>query len=446
MRRLRSGGAGGAVSNGSWSALQQGATMATNSVIGLLLIVVLPVEEFGAYSYATALSAVGLAVMSGGLASLGVKILLDPDRSQKTVMAALLVVRELLALVAVGLVAAVAATSSDRVVLVAALVASASLVARAFDAPELWYRSTMNIRVVAARRLLVTAAFFVARLASLLLFQDLWVFIGLFVLEAVVSSATIWLTYRRDPQSPGVGRTSVRESLGLLRESWPLLLSGLANQANLRSDVIVIQAVLGAASVGVYSAAARMSELAFFLPVVFMNATLPLLLAARREEGPQGRGYKALLQRSYDGAFWLGVGVAVLAGTVGTVFITFFLDDDYAAAVPILWTLVVACPFVFMAAVYSKWIIAEGVLWASVTRHTIGAVANVALNLALLPLLGIQAAAYATVTSYILSSYASCFLGRTSRVAGVQMTLAIAAPVRLLLDRRHGTAPDTDES
>lgn len=421
--------------------------MAANSVIGLLLVVVLPVEEFGAYSYATALSAVGLAVMSGGLASLGVKILLDPTREQRAVMAALLVVRELLALVAVGLVAVIAATSSDRVVLVAALVASASLVARAFDAPELWYRSTMRIRVVATRRLAVTMAFFVARLASLLLFQDLWVFIGLFVLEAVVSSATIWTTYRRDPDSPGVGRTSIWDAVGLLRESWPLLLSGLANQANLRSDVIVIQAVLGAGAVGVYSAAARMSELAFFLPVVFMNATLPLLLAARREEGSEGPGYKAMLQRSYDGAFWLGVGVAAAAGTVGTIFITVFLDDTYAAAVPILWTLVIACPFVFMAAVYSKWIIAEGVLWASVTRHSIGAAANIALNLALLPVLGIQAAAYATVTSYILSSYASCFLGRTSRAAGVQMTLAIVAPVRLLVGRRRGSGPvpDTDE-
>ncbi len=53
--------------------------MASNSIIGLLLVLVLPVGEFGAYTYATALAAFGMAVMSGGLANLGVKMVLEHD-------------------------------------------------------------------------------------------------------------------------------------------------------------------------------------------------------------------------------------------------------------------------------------------------------------------------------------------------------------------------------
>jgi O-antigen/teichoic acid export membrane protein len=431
-----------AVNNGSWGALQQGAAMGANSVIGLLLVVALPVDQFGAYSYATALSAVGVAVMSGGLASLGVKMLLDPARVDRTTMTGLLVVREVLALVSVGLIVLIGLTSTDDVSAAAALLAASSLIARAFDAPELWYRAQMQTKVIAWRRLVVTVLFFGARLVAIFFFQDLWLFLILFVAEAVVSSGAIFVKYLADRSAPGFGRVSVSSSMGLVRESWPLLISGIANQANLRSDVIVIQAVLGASAVGVYSAAARMSELAFFIPVVFMNATLPLLLKTRRVEGADSQAYRSALQKSYDGAFWLGVVVAAAAGGVGTFVITTFFRDAYAPSVGILWILVIACPFVFMAAVYSKWIIAEGILWASVVRHSMGAVANIGLNLALLPVIGIRAAAISTVTSYIVASYLSCFLGRRSRLAGIQMTLAIVAPARYLIDlTRQGRSP-----
>jgi len=430
-----------AISNGSWGALQQGAAMGANSVIGLLLVVALPVEQFGAYSYATALSAVGVAVMSGGLASLGVKMLLDPTREARATMTGLLVVREVLALISVGLIALIGLTSSDDISAAAALLAASSLVARAFDAPELWYRAAMKTKAVAWRRLTVTVLFFMARLVAIFYFQNLWIFIALFVAEAVLSSGAIFIKFLTDKSAAGFGRVSARDSLGLLKESWPLLISGIANQANLRSDVIVIQAVLGASAVGVYSAAARMSELAFFIPVVFMNATLPLLLKTRRVEGANSSAYRSALQRSYDGAFWLGVVVAVAAATAGTFVIRTFFSDVYGPSVPILWILVIACPFVFMAAVYSKWIIAEGILWASVVRHTVGAVANISLNLALLPIIGIQAAAISTVSSYIVASYLSCFLGRRSRLAGLQMTLAMIAPVRYTMAWLHDRRP-----
>ncbi len=102
LKRLRRRTADGqsdvraAASNGSWSAVQQAATMASNSIIGLLLVLVLPVGEFGAYTYATALAAFGMAVMSGGLANLGVKMVLEHDRgsgAERSTVTGLLIAR-----------------------------------------------------------------------------------------------------------------------------------------------------------------------------------------------------------------------------------------------------------------------------------------------------------------------------------------------------------------
>jgi O-antigen/teichoic acid export membrane protein len=104
----------------------------------------------------------------------------------------------------------------------------------------------------------------------------------------------------------------------------------------------------------------------------------------------------------------------------------------YDAAGDVLRIHVLALPFVFMAAVFSKWILVEGLLMASMIRHALGAAMNIALNLFLIPHHGISGAAIATVVSYTTSSYLACFVGRSTRQAGVQMSMALVAPVRLL--------------
>jgi O-antigen/teichoic acid export membrane protein len=106
----------------------------------------------------------------------------------------------------------------------------------------------------------------------------------------------------------------------------------------------------------------------------------------------------------------------------------------YSDAIPLLQVQSIALPFVFMGAVLSKWIIAEGRLGASVVRHWAGAALNVALNLWLLPRYGLVAAAMATGCSYITANYLSLFLIRSTRQPACQMSLAIVWPFRLGID------------
>lgn len=421
------------ISNGSWAAAQQTLAMAANSVIALLLVLVLPVTEYGVYSYAVALCAIGMSIMTGGLSGLAVKRLVhDPDRNGE-IVTGLLLIRELLALAAYGVIALVSLSSGSYLTVAAALVASVALLGRAMDAPEMWYRAEMRSKNTALIRMSTTIAFLAIRLVALLVWPHVWLFLALYALESVAAGIAILVRFRLDRSAPRLRRSGLRGSFEMLRESVPLLISGIANQVNLRGDVIVLQAMLGSAAVGIYSAAARMSELAYFLPGVFMNATLPVLLKTRKKYGAEHPKYIGMLQRSYDQAFWVGIAIAAAVAVVGTFVIRVVFGPEYEQSVWVLYIHLAACPFVFMAAVYSKWIIAEGTLWSSVVRHGLGAAVNIAGNIALIPVLGVVGSAIATVVSYTVASYLATFVGRRSRFAGVQMTLAIVAPVRLLL-------------
>lgn len=415
----------------AWATGQQLATTGSAAITGILLARHLTIGDFGAYSYATTLAAMGTMVMTAGLSGLAVKALVNDRTNERRTMTALIVTREFFAAIAYVGFLLISLTSGDDVSVSVSAVAMIVLFARGLDATELWFQSRAESSKTAPVRIGAVLLALVARVVGMVLGLDLIGFIVIYVLEAVLTSGALLWRYFSDSRSPRLGRVELDTPRTLLGDSWLLLAGGVANQINTRADIVILQALAGSVTVGLYSAAARLSELFYFLPVVFMNAFFPRLLAVRKEEGAQSARYRRELQRAYDLACWVGVTVAVIVLLIGPWALTLLYGDEYAQSGDVLRIHVLALPFVFMAAVFSKWIIAEDLLFASLMRHALGAVLNVALNFALIPSLGMYGSAYATLASYALASYLSCFATRSTRPAGVQMTLALVWPLRL---------------
>jgi O-antigen/teichoic acid export membrane protein len=436
LRRTLSAPVRAALTSGAWGTLQQSLFLASNAALSILLIRSLPMEEYGLYAYAIGLCGIGLTVMTAGLAAVAVKAVVERPDEQPRIMGALLVIREGFALAGYLAIGAVALTGGSQAAVAATLLAGCVLFARGLDAPDIWFTAQMRLRRSASIRSAVTVLMLVVRIGCVLCgATSLWLFLVLYVLESLIAGLLVLRRYRREPRSPGFRRPDRATTGGLVRRSWPLLLSGIANQVNLRGDVIVIQAMLGSSSVAIYAAASRVSEIAYFLPVVLMNAVFPLILRARSEHGSDSEAYRATLQGAYTRAFWSGVAVALAICALGPWTVEIVFGPRYTDAIPILLIQAAACPFVFMAAVFSKWIVAEDTLWVSLTRHGAGAVLNIGMNILLIPRIGLIGAALATLASYVMASYLSCFLTRGTRVAGVQMTRAMGAPLLWCLAR-----------
>ena len=421
--------------NSAWNALQQIVNLASGSLFSIVLAWVLPLREYGVYSYAMALCMVGLSLTTAGLSGLGIKYIVAEGARGTRSVAAILLIRELFCVATFVLLAAISFTSRDTLTSVATLVALTSLFFRALDAPELWYMAHMRSRRAAEIRIITVTLMLAVRVASMVVLPNLWLFIGIYVAEAALTSLWILWRFCRDPSAPAMTRPSRSEIRAIVRDSSPLALSGIANQVNLRANVVIIQPLLGSAAVGVYSLAARASELAYILPVVIMNSTLPVLLHAleeARRTGVDGR-YRRMLQVAYDRAFQGGLAVAVVVTAICLSPVKHLLSADLQPVFGILLIQIWASPFVFMGAVYSKWIIAEGYLWSSLVRHALGALTNIGLVFWLIGLCGLQGAALATVLSYAVANYFAAFLGKQSRSQGYCMTRAMVSPVTALL-------------
>jgi PST family polysaccharide transporter len=156
----------------------------------------------------------------------------------------------------------------------------------------------------------------------------------------------------------------------------------------------------GDREVGIYGAAVRFSEVSYFIPVAIVASFAPSLAEVRKLN-------VALYYRRLSNLFRLLTGIA-LAISVPMTFAAARLTEvayggEYAGAAEILAIHVWATPFVFLGVAMSPWTVNEGMTSFALFRTASGAIANILLNLVLIPAYGAVGAAVATVVSYAMS-------------------------------------------
>jgi len=143
--------------------------------------------------------------------------------------------------------------------------------------------------------------------------------------------------------------------------------------------------------------------------------------------------YRKRLQQLYDFLVWIALGVAVVMTFTANRLVVILFGEAYAASGPILAIHVWAGIFVFLKAALGRWLLNEGLLHFLFVSNSVGAAANVVLNLFLIPAYGGVGAAIATVISYAAAGYVACFLTPGTREAGRMLSLALVVPARAVI-------------
>ena len=207
---------------------------------------------------------------------------------------------------------------------------------------------------------------------------------------AAVASAVAWRHGARLSRQ----RSSPR---AVLRESLPILLSGVFFLVMLRVDVFLVDAFLGPTDTGRYAAVIRFAEATYLVASVAVAAAAPRIVAAHR---PDSTGYlhayRSLVRWLVLLALAASVGLSLLAGPIVDV----LLGAEFAPAAPVLavyaWT---AVP-VYLGTVRDRLAIDHAITRTSVVNTSIGAGLNIGLNAVLLPTIGLVGAGIASLVSY----------------------------------------------
>lgn len=217
-----------------------------------------------------------------------------------------------------------------------------------------------------------------------------------------------------------IGATGIggftRPSVARIAERWRYArrsyITSITGYLELRQDVLLLGILSTAAGVGIYSVGAAFAELLWYAPQV---TTTPLMARAYQEDERSGAEIAAGVARLMT-AFMV-VGTLVLAVVLRPAIVAIFGEQFEAAATVFL----ILAPGIVLAGIsgqLSSFMSTQGRLFPGVAAA--GLVANLVLNLVLIPTYGFYGAAISTAISY--AGGAIYLIGRFLKATGLRAT------------------------
>jgi PST family polysaccharide transporter len=295
-----------------------------------------------------------------------------------------------------------------------------------FQIVDYHFQSSLNPGPIVRWRVGVILAFALLKCAVAVTGGTVVELIALYAIEIVLLGLTNLSVYRRQSRAwlwPKMSGSWFDWFRG--RSAW-VVGASMAEIFYLKIDILMIEYFLGAEETGIYSVAARLSELWYLIPTIIMAAWFPRLWSHRSSD----TAWRSALQRSMDGLFLLALTIAIVMQFAAEPIVSLIFGEGVAAAAPILVVHIWAAVFVFMRAVVSRWLIAEDLPRYSLMTHVLGALTNVLLNWWWIPIYGGLGAAYATLVSYAVAGWLSLFVSARTRPMAVMMGRALCLPLR----------------
>lgn len=223
-------------------------------------------------------------------------------------------------------------------------------------------------------------------------------------------------------------RHSVRFKLGriqaskLLQESWPLIISASLGVLFLVVDQLMLRALVGPEEVGIYSAAARITEAWYALLAVLAGALYPAILRA-------GKNLDTVMQFCYEISISLSILIAVIITFVSPWIIELLYGKEFNDSIPVLVIHIWSGVFIGLRLFSGKWMLSEGLTRLLLYRSIVGLSFNIILGLILIPVYGAIGAAVSTLLAHILVGFIFDFFNPITRSQGMLKFKSLAFPI-----------------
>ena len=409
-------------SNTSWMFGEQVLRMLVGLFVGIYVARYLGPEQFGVYSYVVAFVALFGAVANLGLDGIVVRDLVNQPDERDSYLGTAFWLKQIGALLMLATLAiAVRFTSNDAITNLYIFIIASGLIFHSFAVVDSYFQSETLSKYVSIAKLIQLALSSVLKLYLIFIQADLFWFVLVSVIDQITLALSLAFAYRRQQIGSFLRHFDLGAAKAMLKNSWPLILSGMAVMLYMRIDQIMIKEMLGEREVGVYSAAIRLSEAWYFVPMIIATSLFPAIVKARKVDQEL---YNMRLQSLYTIMIYFAVGVALPVALMAEHIVAILYGVQYQEAGRVLSIHVWSGIFVGLGVVNGQWFLAENLQGLAIRNTLIGAGANVILNYILIPLYGVPGAAVATFIAGVVGCL-SLLLHTKTRGRFLAMTRAL---------------------
>jgi O-antigen/teichoic acid export membrane protein len=416
------------LANSGWLLAERLVGLISQLLIGGWVARYLGPQQFGTLNALLAISGLLVPIFGLGLSQVIVRDLLRNEAERGVLLGSGLLLR--LAAIAVGLPLTLGVYlllpvgGPPPALLAVALVGAAAQVLQE-GAADLFRARLQAERIARATALAQLAVVLLRALLVVTAAPLIW-FVWAFSLQFVIAAALTLLQLRGQLGTPL--RWAAARARQLLRDSWPLLLAGLAALLPLKADQVLLSWLVVADELGRYVVAVRLTELSYLLPVAVNASLLPLLVRIARLPAAQ---QAPPLQLLFDLQLLLSLLVIPLLLLSAPLLITLLFGEAYLAALPYLWLYAPTFLFVAGGVLRGHWLTTINRNDLVMVTLAFGALLNLALNIWWIGWWGAYgAAAAALVTQLLMNGLSSRLLPDNGLIWRCQLR-SLGAPLRL---------------
>ena len=402
--------------NTSWLFFEKILRMAVGLFVGVWVARYLGPERFGLFSYAQSFVGLFTVIATLGLDGIVVRELVK-DESLKNKLLGTAFYLQLMGAFFVLLLLGIAIgfTSNDTYTNALIFIIASATIFQSFNVVDMYFQSKVMSKYIVYSNiiaLLVSTSIKIILIlteaplidfALVILFDSFVLAVGYIYFFVKKSSSKIWeLSFDKSTAN------------SLLKDSWPLILSGIVISIYMKIDQVMIKEMLGSEAVGQYAAAVRLSEAWYFIPMVIASSLFPAIVNAKKISE---KLYYERLQKLYDLMVWMAIAIALPMTFLSDWVVNLLYGTQYNQAGSVLMIHIWAGVFVFLGVASGKWFIAENLQSYAFYRTLSGAILNVILNILLIPKYNIIGATIATLLSQAMAAYFfDAFSSKTRRV------------------------------
>jgi PST family polysaccharide transporter len=290
----------------------------------------------------------------------------------------------------------------NRLLITIVFLMSFASISQALDVIDYFFQARTQSRSVVVPR---TVAFIVgslARLAAVYFRMGVLMFAYISAFEILFGELGLAVAYFRSGRIITLWNWHLPRAKSLLVESWPLLLSSVLTLLYMRTDQILLGRLSSARTLGQYTAAVRLSEVWYTIPMVVCASVMPRMLASR--DADKALYYKRL-QLLYESMALISILAATAVQFTGSLAVRLLYGQAFAPAAKMLSVHIWTGVFVFVGCVGGQQLVQEKLTMNTMYRTAAGALINVILNLLWIPRWGGVGSAMATLAAQFTASY-----------------------------------------
>jgi len=409
--------------NTSWLFAEKIIRMVVGLFVGIWVARYLGPEQFGLFSYAQSFVGLFTVFITLGLDAIVVKELLKNNKDNHILMGTTFFLKLIgFIIMFITMIIAVQFTNNDNLANILIYIVAFSVVFQSFNVIDFYFQSKVLSKYVVFSN---SISLFISSIVKILLILNeapLIAFAIVMTIDTFILALGLIYFYKKQGLEFKSWRFSSTKAKYLLKQSWPMILSGIAISLYMKIDQTMIANILDNESVGYYAVAVKFSELWLFITVAITNSLFPAIINAKKTS-------EALYIERIENLYRLLVSISLII----SVFIYLFADyivlytygEQYRDSIVLLQLYVWSIIFVFLNNGSWKWYISENLQYIATIRLFIGAFVNILLNYFWIKSYGLIGAVYATLISYAIATYFGNLLSKKTIVNFKMQTKSI---------------------